>query len=170
MKKIFCNFFKNDDGQAFSKIYVCFQNFMLPTATKIDLFCRGASEPSMLIIDGLMLSTDKETAELFILGSHHRQVSLFYITQNLFHNCDQFRLMSNNAHYYVVFNNKRNASQIHTLARQIYIGKEQNRIIKAYKRAAQRQWGFIVLSFAPELPDEIAVLTDYWEICPSIYL
>ena len=42
MKKIFCNFFKNDDGQAFSKIYVCFQNFMLPTATKIDLFCRGA--------------------------------------------------------------------------------------------------------------------------------
>ena len=41
MQRIFCNFFKNDDGQAFSIIYVCFQNFMLPTATKIDLFCRG---------------------------------------------------------------------------------------------------------------------------------
>ena len=26
MKKIFCNFFKDDDGQARSKIYVCFQN------------------------------------------------------------------------------------------------------------------------------------------------
>ena len=128
------------------------------------------SEPSILVIDDLMLSTDKETAELFILGSHHRQVSLFYITQSLFHNCDQFRLMSNNAHYYVIFNNKRNASQINTLARQIYIGKEQRRIINCYKRAAQMQFGFIVLSFAPELPDEVAVITDFWEICPSVYL
>ena len=128
------------------------------------------SEPSMLIIDDLMLSTDKETAELFILGSHHRQVSIFYITQGLFHNCDQYRLMSNNAHYYVIFNNKRNASQIHHLARQVYLGKEQQRIIKAYKRAGQRQWGFIVLSFAPELPEELGVITDWWEICPSVYL
>lgn len=128
------------------------------------------SEPSMLIIDDLMLSTDKETAELFILRSHHRQVSLFYITQSLFHNCDQYRLMSNNAHYYVIFNNKHNASQINHLARQVFIGKEQHRIINAYKRACQKQYGFIVLSFATELPDELTVLTDYWEICPSVYL
>ncbi len=128
------------------------------------------SEPSLLIIDDLMLSTAKETAELFILGSHHRQVSLFYITQGLFHNCDQYRLMSNNAHYYVIFNNKRNASQINTLARQMYIGKEQLRVINAYKRACQRQYGFIVLSFTPEIPDELTVITDWWEICPSVYL
>ena len=128
------------------------------------------TEPSMLIIDDLMLSTDKEIAEMFILGSHHHQVSIFFITQGLFHNCDQYRLMSNNAHYYVIFNNKRNASQINHLARQVFIGKEQKRIINAYKRAGQRPFGFIVLSFAPELPDELAVVTDWWEICPSIYL
>ena len=40
-EKIFCNFFKNDDSQAFLKIYFCFQNFMLLTSTKIDIFCRG---------------------------------------------------------------------------------------------------------------------------------
>ena len=128
------------------------------------------TEPSMLIIDDLMLSKDRKTAEMFILGSHHRQVSLFYITQSLFHNCDQYRLMSYNAHYYVIFNNKRNASQINHLARQVFIGREQQRIINAYKRAGQKQYGFIVLSFAPELPDELQVITDFWEICPSVYL
>ena len=112
----------------------------------------------------------KETVEMFILGSHHRQVSLFFITQGLFHNCDQFRLMSNNAHYYVIFNNKRNASQINHLARQVFIGKEQQRIINAYKRAGSKEYGFIVLSFAPEIPDELTVVTDFWEICPSVYL
>ena len=42
---------------------------------KVDM-----TEPSLLIIDDLMLSKDKETVEMFILGSHHRQVSLFFIT------------------------------------------------------------------------------------------
>ena len=82
----------------------------------------------------------------------------------------QFRLMSNNAHYYVIFNNKRNASQINHLARQVFIGKEQQRIINAYKRAGSKEYGFIVLSFAPEIPDELTVVTDFWEICPSVYL
>ena len=128
------------------------------------------SEPSMLVIDDLMLSSNKETVELFILGSHHKQVSLFYITQNLFLNDPMYRTMSINTHYFVIFNNKRNSSQVHMLARQIYVGKDQKRIINAYKRAGQRQWGFIVLSFAPELPSELEVITDWWEICPSIYL
>ena len=128
------------------------------------------TEPSMLIIDDLMLSADRETVEMFILGSHHKQVSLFYITQSLFHNDDQYRLMSNNAHYYVIFNNKRNACQINHLARQIFIGKEQQRIINAYKRISRMNYGFMILSFAQEIPDELAVITDFWEICPSVFL
>ena len=128
------------------------------------------SEPSMVVIDDLLLSTNKIVAEMFILGSHHKQISLFFLTQNLFPNCDLFRTMSANAHYYVIFHNQRNFRQVHTLARQIYVGKDLARISNAYKKAAERQRGFIVLSFAPELPDELTVVTDWWEICPSIYL
>ena len=36
---------------------------------KVDM-----TEPSLLIIDDLMISKDKETVEMFILGSHHRAV------------------------------------------------------------------------------------------------
>ena len=78
--------------------------------------------------------------------------------------------MSNNAHYYVIFQHQRNFRQVHTLARKIYVGKDLTRITNAYKRASERQRGFIVLSFAHELPDELTVVTDWWEICPSIYL
>ncbi len=128
------------------------------------------SEPSLLIIDDLLLSNNKAVAEMFILGSHHKQISLFFLTQNLFPNCDLFRTMSANAHYYVIFHNQRNFKQVHTLARQIYVGRDLKRITNAYKKASERQRGFIVLSFAPELPDELTVVTDWWEICPSIYL
>ena len=129
-----------------------------------------SNEPSMLIIDDLILSNNKSVAEMFILGSHHKKVSLFYITQNLFPNCNLFRTMSSNTHYYVLFHNQRNFRQVHTLARQIYVGDDLKRILNAYKRASKRQRGFIVLSFPPELPEEFTVVTDWWEICPSIYL
>ena len=130
----------------------------------------NTSEPSLLVIDDLLLSTNKEVLEMFILGSHHKQISLFYLTQNLFPNCNMNRTMSNNAHYYVLFHNQRNFRQIHTLAHQIYVGRDVQRITNAYKRASKQERGFVVLSFAQGLPEEITVVTDWWEPCPSIYL
>ena len=113
---------------------------------------------------------NKEVAEMFLLGSHHKQISVFFITQNLFPNCPVFRTMSSNAHYYVIFQCQRHFRQVHTLARQIYIGDDLKRITNAYKRASETSRGFIVLSFSPLLPQELTVVTDWWESCPSIYL
>ena len=130
----------------------------------------NTSEPSLLVIDDLLLSTNKDVVEMFILGSHHKQISLFYLSQNLFPDCSLFRTMSNNAHYFVIFNNKRNSTQIHRLAHQVFIGKDVLRIKNAYKRIQQQHWGFMVLTFVPELPEELTVVTDWWESCPSVYL
>ena len=74
----------------------------------LDFNAIDTNKPSMLVIDDLVLSTNKDVAEMFILGSHHRQISIFFITQNLFPNCNLFRLMSTNAHYFVIFQNQRN--------------------------------------------------------------
>eukprot|EP00116_Pleurobrachia_bachei_P012869 sb/3473131/ len=128
------------------------------------------SEPSLLIVDDLILDTNKEVASAFIMGSHHRKISLFFITQNLFPNCDTFRLMSANAHYYVIFHNQRNFRQVYTLARQIFVGADVNRIIAAYKRASDNPRGFILLSFSALLPNELTVITDYWNPWISVYL
>ena len=136
----------------------------------LDFEQLDTTKPSLLVIDDLLLSTNKKLAEMFILGSHHYQISLFYLTQNLFPNCDLNRLMSRNSHYFVLFHNQRNFRQIHTLAQQVFVGKDIERITNAYKRAGESDRGFIVLSFAPDIPRELQVVTDWWEICPSIYL
>jgi len=128
------------------------------------------SSSSLLVVDDLILSTNKNVAEMFILGSHHKKISIFFLTQNLFPNCSLFRLMSANSHYFVIFQNQRNFRQVMTLARQIFVGKDVQRITQAYKRAATTDRGFIILSFSPLLPKELTVVTDWWESCPSIYL
>ena len=128
------------------------------------------SKPSMLIVDDLVLSTNKAVAEIFILGSHHMHISVFFITQNLFPNDPVFRIMSSNAHYYVLFHCQRHFRQVHTLAHQIFVGNEIKRITNSYKRAGTTRRGFILLSFSPLLPPALTVITDYWELCPSVYL
>ena len=136
----------------------------------LDFKSVDTTSSSLLVIDDLILSTNKNVAEMFILGSHHHSISLFYLTQNLFPNCNLFRLMSANSHYFVVFQNQRNFRQIMTLARQIFVGHDVKRITEAYKRAGEKPRGFIVLSFSPLLPRELTVVTDWWDQCPSVYL
>jgi len=163
-----------------NKIYYMYkirQPFMDEKRFKDITFIEGldfqqihTSQASMLVIDDLVLSTNRDVAEVFILGSHHRQISIFFLTQNLFPNCDLFRLMSANSHYFVIFQNQRNFRQVMTLGRQIFVGRDIKRITEAYKRASSKPRGFIVLSFAPQLPNELYVVTDWWEKCPSVYL
>ena len=137
----------------------------------LDFAQMDTNQSSVLIIDDLILSgRNKEVAEVFILGSHHRKISTFYLTQNLFPNCPLFRLMSSNAHYYISFHSQRNTRQVNTLARQIYTGKNVDRIMNSYIKASKSHRGFIVISFAPELPEELTVLTDYWSWFPSVFL
>ena len=156
--------------QEFMKTWNTTENQSITFIKGLDFEQLNTSEPSLLVVDDLVLSTNKTVAEMFILGSHHKQISLFYITQNLFPNDPIFRIMSANAHYYILFHCQRHFRQVHTLARQIYVGEDLKRIINAYKRASEKPRGFIVLSFSPLLPQELTVVTDWWEPCPSIYL
>ena len=156
-------------------MYNCEQDFMkqYPNITFIkglDFSQVNTDKPSCLIIDDLVLDTNKEVASAFIMGSHHKQISVFLITQTLFPNCNTFRIISANAHYFVLFQNRRSYRQVNTLAQQVFCGKDVSRILEAYKTAAKKARGFVLLSFSPLLPSELTVLTDYWSECPSIYL
>jgi hypothetical protein len=46
-------------------------------------------------------------ASLFTKKSHHRNISVMYIEQNLFHKGKNHRTISLNAHYMVLFKNPR---------------------------------------------------------------
>ena len=59
-------------------------------------------------------------ANLFTKGSHHRNVSVVFLAQNLFPKNKFARTMSLNAHYIVLFKNPKDTSQFANLARQMY--------------------------------------------------
>ena len=75
----------------------------------------------MIVLDDLMAqsSKDKRIADLFTKGSHHRNLSIIYIVQNIFHQGKEMRNISLNAHYIVLFKSPRDKQQISMLTRQV---------------------------------------------------
>jgi len=90
------------------------------------------SESTLLILDDLMSETNQLVANVFTKISHHRNVSVVYLTQNLFDRNKYARTISLNAHYLVLLKNPRDATQFATLARQMY-PNASNFAIEAYK-------------------------------------
>jgi len=59
-------------------------------------------KPCLIILDDLLdVAYSKDVCDLFTKGSHHRNISVILITQNLFHQANYFRYISLNAKYLV---------------------------------------------------------------------
>ncbi len=65
--------------------------------------------PYIIVIDDLMneLGNNKKLADLFTKGSHHMNLSIIFIAQNLFHQGKQMRNINLNCHYYLLTKNPR---------------------------------------------------------------
>ena len=86
-----------------------------------EVFGSASGEPSLVILDDLLNYVySKQVCELFMRGSHHRNISVILITQNLFHQGRFCRDISLNAHYIVAFKNVRDKKQFMYLASQVY--------------------------------------------------
>ena len=79
-----------------------------------------------------MTSTDDRVVDVFTKISHHRNLSVVYLTQNIFYKNKQTRTLSLNSNYIVLFRNARDATQVSNLARLMYPGNRAF-MIEAYK-------------------------------------
>lgn len=101
----------------------------IPEVTFVEGFPSNFKEylgtRSLIILDDLMteLENDKRLTYLFSRGCHHLNMSVIFVTQNLFHQGKEMRDVSLNSQYLIVFKNRRDQSQIMHLARQLYPGK-----------------------------------------------
>jgi len=116
-------------------------------------------EPILLIIDDLMQETNETVANLFTKGSHHRNVSVLFLAQNLFPKNKFARTMSLNAHYIILFKNPRDASQFANLARQMYPKKWQF-AVEAYKDATQEPYSHLLIDLRPEQDKQLRLRTN----------
>lgn len=107
----------------------------------------------LIIIDDLMRESSNNTiVDLFTKGSHHKNISVIFITQNIFHQGHGQRDISLNTNYIVIFKNPRDRAQIRHLARQVY--PENPRFLtEAYHDATSQPHGYLLLDLKQSTPD-----------------
>jgi hypothetical protein len=98
-------------------------------------------------------------AKFFTQGSHHRNLTVIYIVQNLFRQGGAMRTISLNSHYIVLFKNQRDRLQVETLAKQM----KCSFLVDAYQDATRRPYGYLVLDFKPQTPEELQIRTNVFD-------
>lgn len=99
----------------------------------------------LIVLDDLMMDAyNSQVSNLFTRSSHHRNISVILITQNIFHQSRHSRDISLNAKYIIVFKNPRDKIQFQHLARQIYPEKTQDLMI-IYKECTDTPHGYLLI-------------------------
>jgi nucleoside-triphosphatase THEP1 len=118
------------------------------------------SEHHLLILDDLARSAAKCPAvdDLFTKVARHWNITVFLISQNIYHKGPHLREISLNCTVLVLTKNNRDPGQIATLAKQL---EPQNPkfVIDAYNKAMQlRPFGYLVVDLSIETPPH----QKYW--------
>ncbi|GFQ90597.1 uncharacterized protein TNCT_212121 [Trichonephila clavata] len=108
----------------------------------------------LLIIDDLMNSLTNDVAQIFTVGSHHKNFSVILITQNLFPRIRVARDISLNAHYIILFRNNRDQSQIACFGRQVFPNRSKF-FMDAYKKATAEKYQFLLVDCFPTTDEEL---------------
>jgi hypothetical protein len=119
------------------------------------------SQRNLIVLDDLMAQSgkDKPNSDLFMKGSHHRNLSIIYIVQNIFHQGKEMRNISLNAHYILLFKSLRDKQQISMLARQINPGKVQE-FMRSYEDATSLPHGYLMLDLKQTTDDQQRLKTN----------
>ena len=123
-----------------------------------DLNTLNTKKRTLVIIDDLMTETDKSVSNLFTKGSHHRNLSVLHLVQNVFDKNKHTRTISLNAHYLVIFKNPRDASQVTHLAKQMYPCHVRY-LQEVFADATSEAYGYLFIDLKQETPEHLCLRT-----------
>ena len=119
----------------------------------------------MVILDDQMENADisrkggSSLAKFFTQESHHRNLTVVFIVQNLFHQSKMMRTVSLNSQYVVLYKNPRDKHQIENLGRQMYPNNVRF-LTSAFEDATAPPYGYLIVDLRPETPDTLRVRAD----------
>jgi len=126
-----------------------------------DIADFNSSQNSILILDDLMTQAgkDEKVLKLFTVDSHHLNLTVFFLTQNIFPQEKYSRSISLNCQYILLTNNPRDRNKLVQLGKQIFPGNSKF-FKEAYDDAVtDRKYGYLVLALNQNTEEENRVQT-----------
>ena len=142
----------------------------LPSQEQIEQFTPNSAH-RLIVIDDLVSEVTKSQTmqDLFCQFCHHRNLSVMFITQNLFQQGKCARTIALNTHYIILLKNMRNRSQISHLGRQLFPGKS-HMLDEVYEDCMKEPYSYLVVDTSPHSQDENRLHMHIFPgECPVVY-
>ena len=139
--------------------------------THRDIISVSQIQPyDVIVLDDLIHESknSQEVTAMFTRAAHHKPCFIIFIMQNLFPPGRESRTRSLNTHYYVIFKNPRDKSQVEFLARQI-LPNNSKALISAFEAATEKPHSYMFLDLTQECPDSIRYRSNIFEKPMIIY-
>ena len=136
----------------------------LPTNTEVMF---DSSKRNICIIDDLMQSASgNQLVENLFTNGRHLNLSVVFVSQNLFYTGKECRTISLNLTFIVVFKNPRDQSRIRHLNCQIFPSKPKF-LQAAYEEEMKEPYRYLFLDFHPNSPEFARVRGNIFPYDPS---
>lgn len=113
----------------------------------------------LVIIDDMLSKMNKDMADLFQVVSHHSKTSVWFLSQNLFHDDKHYRDMRMNANYIVLFKNPNNSKQAMRFFNQI-APESSKALLRVFQKVTKKPYSYLVFDLHQETPDEVRIRTN----------
>ncbi len=129
----------------------------LPTNDKIEPF--DSEKNNCLILDDLMVECgdSKEICNYFTRTAHHKNISIFFLTQNFYQKGKYTTTITRNSSYIILFSSPRDFGQIKYFASQSFNPKA---ILHAYKLATRLPRGYLLIDCTQKTPDDFRLRSN----------
>ena len=125
-----------------------------------ELLPKWFPKGGLLVLDDLMEEggKDKRVLDLFTKHSHHRNVTVLYLCQDMFPPGPYAKTISRNAHYIVSFKNPRDQLGMRNLLLQAFPSHWQD-VQSTFQKVTERPFGYMLLDLHPKSSDKERVLS-----------
>jgi hypothetical protein len=117
-------------------------------------------EHGIIVLDDLIAEVvaSPKAESLFIMGSHHRNMTVILVSQNLYYQGRNARTINLNLHYLVLCRNLRDKSQIRYLAQQAFPGQVKD-FMRVYDDVHKTPFNYLLIDLHPHTDDEYRLRT-----------
>jgi len=129
----------------------------LPNEEKIDAF--DPQKNNCLVLDDLMVECgeSKLICDYFTRKAHHKNISIFFLTQNFYQKGKYTTTITRNSSYIILFASPRDFGQIKYFASQSFNPKA---ILHAYKLATRMPRGYLLIDCTQNTPDNFRLRSN----------
>lgn len=127
----------------------------VPSREFIEEFTSSGSH-NIVVLDDLchkVIGSD-DMLQLFCVTSHHKNLSVIFLTQNVFSSGKHARTIALQSHYLVALKSLRDQSQLSYISRQIYPGVKCKFIPEVFADVMKMdKYAYLVMDLAPHSDD-----------------